>query len=134
MVGQNEAHRPDDVRCQRPEHFTLHQRFAHQAKLIMFEIAQAAVDELGRSRRRAGGKVVHLGKRNRVSPTDRITRDAASVDAVADNEDVEDCLLCHCFSPPTFRNAQIGAIAKAKSVKAKTYRMSNECWANLRIV
>ncbi|MNT71274.1 hypothetical protein D3C72_2097420 [compost metagenome] len=80
-----------------PEHFALHQRFAHQTEFVMLEIAQAAVDKLGRAGRRAGGKVVHFSKGDGVSPTDRITRDAASVDAAADNEDVEDCLLCHCF-------------------------------------
>ncbi|MCY1325845.1 hypothetical protein D9M69_113330 [compost metagenome] len=59
----------------------------------MLEIAQAAMNELGGAGRGAGGEIVHFGQGDRVSAADRVARDAASVDAAADDEDVVDCLL-----------------------------------------
>ena len=52
VVRQDEAQRPDDVRRDPPQHLALHQRLAHQTELVIFQIAQPAVDQLGR---RAGG-------------------------------------------------------------------------------
>ena len=71
----------------------------------MFKIAQSAVNELGGARRRAGSEIVHFGQRNRITTTDGIPCDAASIDAATDDEDVEYVLRRHCF-PPTFRIAQ----------------------------
>lgn len=48
---------------------------------------------LVRAGRRSRGEIVHLRKRDGISPTGRITRNAASVDAAAYDEDVEDRLL-----------------------------------------
>ena len=45
-VRQHEAQRPDDVRCRLQQHLTFDQRFAHQAELMMFEIAQPAMHQL----------------------------------------------------------------------------------------
>ncbi|MNL44704.1 hypothetical protein D3C87_1672970 [compost metagenome] len=59
----------------------------------MFEVAQAAVNELGGAGGRAGSEIVHFGQGDRVPTADRVARDAASVDAAADDEDVVDCLL-----------------------------------------
>ncbi len=71
----------------------LHQGFAHQAEFIMLEIAQAAMDELGRAGGCSGGEIAHLRKRDGISTASRITRDAASVDAPPMTEDVEYRLL-----------------------------------------
>ena len=46
-MRQHETHRPDDVRRVAPQHFALHQRFAYEPELVIFEIAQAAMDEFG---------------------------------------------------------------------------------------
>src|SRR6185312_8365969 len=48
MVRQHESERADDVGRDVPEDFPLDQRLAHQTKLVIFEIAQAAMHELGR--------------------------------------------------------------------------------------
>jgi hypothetical protein len=88
VIGQDETHRPDDVRRHRPENFTLHQRFAHQTKLVVLQIAQAAVNELRRAGRRTRGKIVHLGERNGITATDGVTRDSAAVDAATDNKNI----------------------------------------------
>jgi hypothetical protein len=61
-MRQHEAHRPDDVRRMRPQHFALDQRLAHQAEFVIFEIAQAAMDELGGGRGGAAGEIVHLAR------------------------------------------------------------------------
>ena len=50
LVGQHEAHRPHDVRRDCPQHLALGQRLAHQPEVEVLEIAQAAMDELGRAR------------------------------------------------------------------------------------
>jgi ABC-type Fe3+/spermidine/putrescine transport system ATPase subunit len=42
--------RPHDVRRGAQQRFALLQRFAHQAELAVFEVAQAAVDQLGAGR------------------------------------------------------------------------------------
>ena len=47
MVRQHEAQRPDDVRRGAQQHFALRQRFPHQAELVILQIAQAAMDQLG---------------------------------------------------------------------------------------
>ena len=60
MVRQNETQRPDDVGRDLPEDFALDQRLAHQAELVIFEIAQAAMHELGRPGRRPARQVIHF--------------------------------------------------------------------------
>ncbi len=39
VIRQHEAHRPDDMRRGVEQDFTLNQRLAHQAKLVILEIA-----------------------------------------------------------------------------------------------
>ena len=55
----------------------------------MLEIAQAAMDQLGRGGRGAAGEIVHLGEKDAVAAPGRIAGDAAAVDAAADHHDVE---------------------------------------------
>src|SRR6185437_6798015 len=89
MMRQHEAQRADDMRRDPPEDFALDQRLANQPKLVIFEIAQAAMHELGRPGRRPARQVVHFTEENRAAPTRRITRDAAAVNAAADDREVE---------------------------------------------
>src|SRR5262249_47437448 len=49
-MRQHEAQRPDDVRGGCQQHLSLDQRLADQTEFIVFEIAQAAMDELARPR------------------------------------------------------------------------------------
>ena len=46
VVRQDEAHRPDDVRCRLKQDFAFGQRFPHQAESVHLQVAQAAVDQL----------------------------------------------------------------------------------------
>ena len=39
VMGQDESQRSDDMRRDSPENFALDQRFAHQTKFEMFEVA-----------------------------------------------------------------------------------------------
>ncbi len=54
-------------------------------KPAVLEIAQAAVDELGRGRRGAGGEVVLLDQQHAQAAAGGVARDAGAVDAAADN-------------------------------------------------
>ncbi|MNR09989.1 hypothetical protein D3C85_1262150 [compost metagenome] len=49
-VRQHETHLLDDVRSLGQQHFTFGQGFTHQAEFVMFEVAQAAVDQLATGR------------------------------------------------------------------------------------
>ncbi len=88
MVRQYKSQRPDDVRRVRPQDLALDQRLAHQPELVVFEVAQAAMDELRRPGRSGAGEVIHFGKRHAVAAPGRITGDAAAVNAATDDEDV----------------------------------------------
>jgi len=48
MVRQYETQRADDVGRDLPEDFALDQRLADQPELVIFEIAQSAMHQLGR--------------------------------------------------------------------------------------
>ena len=70
----------------RQQHLALEQRLAHQPELVIFEIAQAAMDQLGGGRRGAAGEVVLLAQADRQAAPGRVARDAAAVDAAADDQ------------------------------------------------
>ena len=89
MVRQDEAERPDDVRRSAEKHLALDQRLAHQPELVELEIAEAAVDELGRGRRGRAGKVALLGKKDRQAAARGVAGDAAAVNAPADDGEVD---------------------------------------------
>ena len=65
VVRQHEAQRPDDVGRHPPQHFALHQGFAHQAEFEILKIAQSAVDQLCCRRGCPAGKVRLLAKVHR---------------------------------------------------------------------
>ena len=88
VVGQHEAHRPTDMRHGAQQNLAFDQRLADKAEFEIFEIAQAAVEHLGRRGGGGGGKVAHLGQNHRQSPPRRVAGDAASVDAAADDEKI----------------------------------------------
>src|ERR1700710_2640099 len=89
MVRQNETQRANDMGRDLPEDFALDQRLADQPEFVIFEVAQPAMHELGRPRRRAAGQVIHFTKENRISAPNRIARDAAAVDAAPNDREVE---------------------------------------------
>ena len=87
-MGQNEAHRRDDVRRRLEQDFALDQRLAHQTKLEMFEVAQAAMDELGRCRGGPAGEIVLLEQDHAEAAAGGITGDAAAIDPAADHREI----------------------------------------------
>ena len=89
FVRQHEAQRPGDVRRLCQQHLTLHQRLAYQSELVLLEIAQATVDELGRLRRRAAGEIVHLAEPDLECASRGIARNPRPIYAAADYEQVE---------------------------------------------
>ncbi len=89
MVRQHETKRPDDMRRDLPEDFALDQRLADQPELVIFEIAQAAMHELGRPGRRSARQVIHFTKENGISAPGGIARDAAAIDAAPNDREVE---------------------------------------------
>src|ERR1700678_4436817 len=92
MVRQYETKRPDDMGRDLPEDFALDQRLAHQPELIIFQIAQAAMHELGRPRRRSARQVIHFAKENRISASGGIARDTAAVNAAPYDREVENSI------------------------------------------
>ena len=87
-LRQHEAQRPDDVRRHRPQPLALDQRLTHQPYLAIFQIAQAAVDQLGRGGRGMAGQIVLLDQRHRQAAPGRIARNPGAVDPAADDQQV----------------------------------------------
>ncbi|MNJ80518.1 hypothetical protein D3C77_789280 [compost metagenome] len=61
-VREDETHRLDDMRGLGQQDFTLGQGFAHQAEFVVFQVAQAAVDQLAAGRRGVAGEVVFFAE------------------------------------------------------------------------
>ena len=89
-VRQHEAHRLDDVRRLGKQHFTLSQRFTHQAELVMFEIAQTTVDQLAAGRRGVAGQIIFFAKEHRETATGGIRCDPHPIDPATDDGDIVD--------------------------------------------
>ena len=73
MVRQNETQRANDVGRDLPENFALDQRLADQPELVIFEIAQPAMHQLGRPGRRPAGKSF-ISQRKTVFPRPAASR------------------------------------------------------------
>ena len=71
------------------QNFTLAQRRVHEAERAVLQIAQAAMDQLRRRRRRAGRKVVLLDQHDLQPAPGSVARDAGAVDAAADDSEIE---------------------------------------------
>ena len=90
-MGQHEAHRPDDVGGSVQQHLALDQGFADQAEFVIFQIAQAPVDQLARPGRRALRQVVLFAQHDFQTPARRVARHARAVDAAADDRGHGQC-------------------------------------------
>ena len=85
LVRQHERERLDEVRRDGEQHLALGERFGDQPELVVLEVAQAAVDELGAPLRRGRREVVLLDQQHRQAAARRVARDAGAVDAAADD-------------------------------------------------
>ena len=88
-VRQDEPHRPDDVRRRAEQDFALDQRLADEAKLVIFEIAQPAVNKLTRPGRCSLRQIVLLAEQHGEASPHRVARNAGSVDAAANDDQIE---------------------------------------------
>src|ERR1700677_66750 len=109
------------MRRDSPQRLALQQRLAHQAKLEIFEIAKAAVDQLGRRAGGGGSQVAFFSKENGPAASGGVARDATTVDAAADHGEVVDGFVCsapdgaHAWRPP--RNAETPVAPASSSPK-----------------
>lgn len=87
-MWQHEAHRLDDVRCLGQQYFTLGQCFAHQAKLVVFQVAQATVDQLAAGRRGVLGQVVLFAEEHLEAAPSGVGSDAHAIDTTTDHSEV----------------------------------------------
>ena len=94
-VRHHEVQRPGKVGGNAQQDLALRQRFGHQAKLELLEVAQAAVDQLGRGRRSRAGKVAALDQQRRQAAAGGVARDAGAVDAAANDEEIVDHRAAH---------------------------------------
>ncbi len=74
VVRQHETQGTDDVRGDLPEHLALDQRLAHRPKLVIFEIAQPAMHELGRGQDEVPAGQVVLSQRKTELPRPAASR------------------------------------------------------------
>jgi hypothetical protein len=88
-VRDDQRQRPHQVRRQVDEQRALEQRLAHQSDVEVLEVAQAAVDELGRPARGPRRVVLGVDQRNAVPARRRVERHARAGDPAADHHHVE---------------------------------------------
>ena len=88
VVRHHEAQRPHDVRRTAQQPLALGQRLAHEAELVVLEVAQATVDELGARRRGVRRQVVLLAQQHPQATARQVARDAGAVDAAAHHQHV----------------------------------------------
>ena len=71
------------------QHLAFLQALAHQPELVILEIAQAAVDQLGAGAGGVRGEIVLLHQQHRQAAPGSIAGDTGAVDAATDHEKVE---------------------------------------------
>ena len=90
LQRQQEGRGVDEVRGDGlHEQAALVEGLAHQADVEVLQVPQAAVDELARPARGAGGEVALLHQRHGEAATRRVERHATAGDSSADDEHVE---------------------------------------------
>src|SRR5262245_34840936 len=89
-MRQHDPHRPDDVGSSFEQDLPLSQRLANQAELVIFEIAQAAVNVFAGSRACALCEIALLAQDHAKTPAGGIARDSSPVDPSADDQKIDD--------------------------------------------
>ena len=72
-MRQHKAQRMDDVRGNPPQRLALGQAFTNQGEFVMLEIAQPAMNQLGRCRRSMRCQIVLVAQDDGQSASGRIT-------------------------------------------------------------
>jgi hypothetical protein len=78
------------VRSDGEQPLTFRERLAYQPELVLLEVAQAAVDQLGAGGGGVRGQVVLLDEADAQPASRGVPRDAGTVDAATDDQQVED--------------------------------------------
>ena len=89
LVWQHEAQGPGQMRRLGQQHLAFLQGLAHQPELVLLQVAQAAMDELGCLGGGGAREIVHFAKPDLERPPRRVAGDARAIDAAADHEQVE---------------------------------------------
>ena len=87
--GDHERQRLHEVRGELHEQRALEQRLAHQPEVEVLEVAKAAMDQLRRAARGAGGEVRLLHERHAVAARRGVQGDPRAGDAAAHHDEVE---------------------------------------------
>jgi hypothetical protein len=96
-MRHDEAGRPYEVPGDAQQDLALGERFAHQLELVLLEVAQPAVDQLGGRRRGGARQVAPLDENRRQAAAGRVARNAGAVDATADDQQVVDHPAAACL-------------------------------------
>jgi hypothetical protein len=97
-VRHDETQRPHDVGRRAQQGLALLERLAHEPELLVLEVAQPAVNQLGTGRRGVRGEIVLFAKQHGEPAPSRVTRDARAVDPAAHDEQIVPVLLSHLLS------------------------------------
>ena len=88
LVRQYERQRFDKMRRRLQQNFALGKRLGDESEFVIFEIAQAPVDQFRAPRRRVLSKIVALDQQHGQATTRGVARNAGAVDAAADHQQV----------------------------------------------
>ena len=88
LVRQHERQRFDKMRRRLQQNFALGKRLGDESEFVIFEIAQAPVDQFRAPRRRVLSKIVALDQQHGQATTRGVARNAGAVDAAADHQQV----------------------------------------------
>src|SRR5262245_39156629 len=77
------------MQCIGEQHLALDQRFPHQAELVVLEIAQTTMDELGAGRGGGAGEIGLLDQQHAQTSARGITGNASAVDAAPDDQQID---------------------------------------------
>ena len=77
------------MRRRAQQDLALGQRLAHEAELIVLQIAQPAVDQLAAGRGSVAREVVLLAQHHGQAPADGVTRNAGAIDPAADDQEID---------------------------------------------
>ena len=89
LLRNDEAQPPHDVRRAAHQPFALGQGLAHQRELAVLQVAQPAVDQLGRRRRGVRRQIVLLAQQHPLTAAGQITGDAGAIDPATDDQHVD---------------------------------------------
>jgi len=88
LVRQHEFERPDDMGRDSEQFFPLDQRLANKAELVIFEVTQAAMNQLGAGRGSVLGEIVLLQQPHGKPAPRRVAGDGSPIHAAPDDQQI----------------------------------------------